>query len=251
MKYRGILIEKEKNLARIIINRPALNILDIATLTEMNKAFARLEKEKPLLLVFSGAGENFSSGVEIKEHFPKTVRRMLTSFHSLLRRILYTDLITCAAVDGYAFGGGCELALACDFVFATPKAVFAQPEVGVGCFPPFGAAYFPFRIGKRAATELILERKGFSAEEAEKSGFVNQVSDDLNDSVWKLYEKLKRFSPTVLRAAKRAFVGPKAAFESRLKYSEDIYLHKLVKLKDMGEGLSAFLEKRPPIWKGK
>jgi len=251
MKFRNILIEKEKKLARIAINRPPLNIMDIATLTEMNNVFAALEKEKPLLVVFSGTGENFSAGVEIKEHFPKTVRKMLSSFHSLLRRILYTDLITCAAVDGYAFGGGCELALSCDFIFATPKAVFAQPEIGVGCFPPFGAACFPFRIGKRAAAELILERKGFSAEEGEKSGIVNEVSNDLNDSVRKLYEKLKRFSPPVLRMAKRALTGPKPFFESRLKYSEDIYLRKLVKLKDMREGLSAFLEKRPPVWSGR
>ncbi len=251
MKYQNILVEKEKNLARIIINRPPLNILDIPTLADMNKAFARLEKEKPLLVVFSGSGEHFSAGVDIKDHFPKTVRKMLAAFHSLLRRVLKSELITCAAVDGYVFGGGCELASACDFVLATPKAVFAQPELGVGCFPPFAAAYFPSHIGHSAAAELVLEGKTYSAEEAQKAGLVNQVTEHLNDSIWRLYEKLAHFSPAVLRMAKRSLVGPVARLEARLKYSENIYLRQLVKAKDMAEGLNAFVEKRPPAWSGK
>ena len=250
MSNRNIIVKKEKNLATIIINRSPLNILDIANLDEMNKAFAALEKARPLLVVFSGAGENFSAGVEIKEHFPKTVRKMLAAFHGLLRRVIRTDLITCAAVDGYAFGGGCELAAACDFVIATPKAVFAQPEAAVGCFPPFGAAYFPARIGRRAATELILEGKSFSAEEAHKIGLANQVAEDLNGAVWKLYEKLEHFSPAVLRLAKRALASPKTNIEKRLEHSEAIYLRELVKIKDMREGLDAFLEKRAPNWSG-
>ncbi len=251
MKYRNILLEKEKHSARIIINRPPLNVLDIATLGEMNKAFAALEKEKPLLVVFSGAGENFSAGVEIKEHFPKTVKKMLAAFHGLLQKVIQTDLITCAAVDGYVFGGGCELAAACDFVIATPKAMFAQPEASVGCFPPFAAACFPARIGRRVATELILEGKSFSAEEGHRIGLVNQVTEDLNAAIWKLYEKLSHFSPVVLRLAKKALASPKASIEKRLKHSEMIYLRELVKVKDMGEGLNAFLEKRAPVWSGK
>ena len=251
MKYRNILVEKEKHLVRIIINRPPLNILDIATLGELNKAFAALEKEKPLLVAFWGAGQNFSAGVEIKEHFPKTVRRMLKVFHALLRRVVQTDLITCAAVDGYILGGGCELTSACDFVLATPKAIFAQPEAAVGCFPPFAASYFPVRLGHRAAVELILEGKRLSAEEAHKIGLVNQVTEDLDGSLWKLYEKLKHFSPAVLQLAKKAIAGPGAAPRTRLKYAEGIFLRELVKLKDMNEGLTAFLEKRAPDWSGK
>jgi cyclohexa-1,5-dienecarbonyl-CoA hydratase len=251
MKYRNILVEKERHLVRVILNRPPLNVLDIATLGEMNKAFTALEKEKPLLVVYSGAGDNFSAGVEIKEHFPKTVKKMLSAFHDLLRRVIHSNLITCAAVDGYAFGGGCELAAACDFVLATPKAVFAQPEVAVGCFPPFGAAYFPVRIGRRAATELILEGKSFSAEEAHRIGLANQVAEDLHAAVWKLYEILERFSPAVLRLAKKALASPKTNIEKRLGHSETIYLRELVKVKDMGEGLRAFLEKRAPVWSGK
>lgn len=251
MKYRNILIEKEKQLARVILNRPPLNILDLATLEEMKEAFAALEKEKPLLVVFSGAGANFSAGVEIKEHFPKTVKKMLSAFHGLLRRIIRSNLITSAAADGYVFGGGCELAGTCDFVLATPKAVFAQPEMAVGCFPPFAAAYFPGRIGHRAAAELILEGKSFSAEEAYRVRLVNQVAKDLNGAVWKLYEKLSHFSPAVLRLAKKALAGSKAGIEVRLNYSESIYLRELIKVKDMKEGLNAFLEKRPPVWSGK
>ncbi len=251
MKYQNILIEKDKSLTRININRPPLNILDIATLGEMSKAVTALEKEKPLLVVFSGEGKNFSAGVEIKEHFPKTAKTMLSVFHGFLRRVVHSNLITCAAADGYVFGGGCELAAVCDFVIATPKAVFAQPEAAVGCFPPFAAAYFPGRIGHRAAAELILEGKSFSAEEAHRVGLVNQVTEDLSGAVWKLYEKLSHFSPVVLRLAKKALAGPKAAVDARLKYSERMYLLDLIKVKDMGEGLTAFLEKRAPAWSGK
>ena len=248
MSSSNIIVKEEKHLAKIIINRPPLNVLNIAILEEMNKAFASLEVEKPLLVVFSGAGENFSAGVEIKEHFPKTVKKMLSAFHGFLRRIVRSNLITCAAADGYVFGGGCELAAACDFVFATPKAVFAQPEAAVGCFPPFGAAYFPTRLGHRAVAELILEGKSYSAEEARQAGLVNRVADDLDGEIWKLYEKLAHFSPVVLRLAKKALVGPKANHEARLKYSENIYLRELVKVEDMAEGLNAFQEKRPPVW---
>jgi enoyl-CoA hydratase len=251
MKHQNIFVEKEKHLARVVISRPPLNILDIATLGEMSKAFATLEKEKPLIVVFSGDGENFSAGVEIKEHFPKTVKKMLLVFHGLLRRIVCSDLITCAAADGYVFGGGCELAAACDFVFASPKAVFAQPEGAVGCFPPFGAAYFPVRMGHRAAAELILEGKSYSAEEARQAGLVNRVADDLDGEIWKLYEKLAHFSPAVLRLAKKALAGPKGNLEARLKYAETIYLRELIKVKDMAEGLNAFLQKRAPVWSGK
>ncbi|HXF49697.1 MAG TPA: enoyl-CoA hydratase/isomerase family protein [Verrucomicrobiae bacterium] len=251
MKYQNIFVEKEKHLARVVISRPPLNILDIATLGEMSKAFATLEKEKPLLVVFSGEGENFSAGVEIKEHFPKTVKKMLSAFHGFLRRIVGSNLITCAAADGYVFGGGCELAAACDFIFATPKSVFAQPEAAVGCFPPFAAAYFPVRMGHRAAAELILEGKSYSAEEAWQAGLVNRVADDLDGEIWKLYEKLAHFSPAVLRLAKKALAGPKAGMEARLKHSENIYLRELVRVKDMTEGLNAFLQKRTPVWSGK
>jgi len=251
MKFKNILVQEEKKLARIIINRPPLNVLDIATLGEMNKAFIVIEREKPLLVVFSGAGENFSAGVEIKEHYPKTVKKMLSAFHGLLRRVIHSNLITCAAVDGYVFGGGCELAAACDFVLATPKAVFAQPEAAVGCFPPFAAAYFPARIGHRAAAELVLEGKSFSAEEAHRVGLINQVAEDLNGAVGKLCEKLAHFSPAVLRLAKRALASPKTNIEKRLKYSETIYLQELLKVKDMSEGLTAFLEKRAPVWSRK
>lgn len=251
MSSSNIIVKEEKRLAKIIISRPPLNILDIATLEEMSRAVAFLEKEKPLLVVFSGAGENFSAGVEIKEHFPKTVKKMLAAFHGLLRRILRSNLITCAAADGYVFGGGCELAAVCDFVIASPKAVFAQPEGAVGCFPPFGAAYFPARLGHRAAAELILEGKSFSAEEAHRIGLVSQVTEDLDRAVGKLYEKLAHFSPTVLRLTKKALVGPKANFDVPLKYAESIYLLELVKVKDMTEGLNAFLQKRAPVWSGK
>lgn len=253
MNYKNILIEREKNLARIVINRPPLNILDIPTLEEMKKVFAQLEKEKPLMVVFKGEGENFSAGVEIKDHFPKSAKKMLSTFHSLLRLVLYSDLITCAAVDGYVFGGGCELASACDFVLATSRAVFAQPEAAVGCFPPFAAAYFPQRIGRRAAVEMILEEKAWSAEEAEKIGLVNEVvqDSDLDTAVSKLYEKLSHFSPAVLGLAKNALSGPKKDFDVRLKHCERIYLRKLVKVKDMSEGLNAFAQKRAPVWSGK
>lgn len=251
MKWKSIQIEREKAIGWIVINRPPLNILDIATLGEMSEALAALEKEKSLLVVFSGAGENFSAGVEIKEHFPTTVKKMLSAFHGLLRKVVNSNLITCAAVDGYVIGGGCELAAACDFVLATPKAVFAQPEAAVGCFPPFATAFFPSRIGRRAAAELILEGKSFSADEAQRIGLVNQLTEDLDRAVGNLYEKLAHFSPAVLRLAKKALAGPNANIDARLKYSEVIYLRELVKAKDMNEGLRAFVEKRAPKWGGK
>ena len=98
---------------------------------------------------------------------------------------------------------------------------------------------------------MILEGRSFSAEEAHKIGLVNQITNDLNGAVMNLYEKLTHFSPAVLRLAKKALTGPRAAVETRLKYSENIYLRELVKVKDMGEGLNAFLEKRAPVWSGK
>jgi enoyl-CoA hydratase len=106
-------------------------------------------------------------------------------------------------------------------------------------------------MGHRAAAELILEGKSFSAEEALRAGFVNRITDDLDGEIWKLYEKLAHFSPTVLCLAKKALAGPNAGVKPGLKYSESIYLRELIKVKDMGEGLNAFLQKRAPVWSGK
>ena len=242
----------EHRTAWITLDREPLNILNIAMMEELGKA---LEKALPAcdFVVFQGAGVRaFSAGADVADHTPKRVGKMLSTFHAIFRELAEAECLKIAAVHGYCLGGGMELASVCDFVLATESAQFGQPEIKLGCFPPVAMITLPQLIGMRAATQLILTGHQISATEAHRLGLVTRVVPDyeLSAAVDSLLEELRALSPAVLKLTARSLWRFHAGeFAELLQDAERVYLSELMQTKDAQEGIRAFLEKRPPIWR--
>lgn len=243
----------ESRAAWVTLNRPPLNILDIAMMRALD---AELKRAIPNcdFLVFQGEGpKGFSAGADVADHVPKRVGKMLASFHAVFRRLAKSDCLSIAVVHGVCLGGGMELATFCDFVIAGESAQFGQPEIKLGCFPPVAMVTFPLLIGMRAATDLILTGRTISAAEAQRLGLVTHVvpDADLRRAAEGLLAELHALSPAVLRLTRRTLWHLHGEeFDKRLADIERIYLSKLIKGRDAQEGIRAFMEKRTPLWRG-
>ena len=247
-------VRTEGRTAWITLDRPPLNILDIAMMRALDSTI-ELAAPNCDFLVFQGVGQKaFSAGAEVADHVPERVSEMLQAFHAVFRRLVRADCITIAAVHGHCLGGGMELATFCDFLVATESAKFGQPEIKLGCFPPIAMVTFSPLIGLRAALDLILSGRIISAQDAQKFGFVSRLVSDskLNEGSTALLDELRGFSPAVLQLAKRTMRKLHVDdFERQLKEVERIYLSQLMQTHDAREGIRAFLEKRAPAWEGR
>ena len=244
----------DNRVARITLDRPPLNIIDIPMTQALDAALVEVLPHADVL-VFQGAGEKaFSAGVEVRDHVPERVREMLEGFHRIFRRLAGANCLTIAAVHGHCLGGGCELATFCDFVVATESAIFGQPEIKLGCFPPVAMITFPRLCGLRAALDLILTGRAISALEAQQLGLVTRVvpDDRLDDGVNRLVAELRALSPKVLQMTRSALRHNRdISFERQLDAMEEFYLTELMKSEDAAEGIRAFIEKRVPMWRGR
>jgi cyclohexa-1,5-dienecarbonyl-CoA hydratase len=247
-----IQLRLDQRTAWITLARPPLNILDIPMMEALDAA---LEHALPKcdFVVFQGAGPKaFSAGAEIADHALERVEKMLSTFHGVFCRLAEADCVRIAAVHGYCLGGGMELATFCDFVLATESAQFGQPEIKLGCFPPVAMVTLPQLIGMRAAAQLILTGQQISASEAHRLGLLTRVVADheLRAALDGLLEQLRTLSPAVLHLTRKTLWQLHAAdFAKQLQEVERVYLSELMKTHDAHEGISAFLEKRLPVWK--
>jgi cyclohexa-1,5-dienecarbonyl-CoA hydratase len=247
-------VRTERRTVWITLDRPPLNILNIAMMRALDGA---IEQVLPScdFLVFLGAGQKaFSAGAEVADHAPERVSEMLQAFHAVFRRLARADCITIAAVHGHCLGGGMEFATFCDFLLATESAKFGQPEIKLGCFPPIAMVTFPPLVGLRAALDLILSGRIVSAQEARELGFVSRLVSDgkLSEGIAALLEELRGLSPAVLRLAKRTLTKlHNDDFERQLSEVEQVYLSQLMQTHDAQEGIRAFLEKRTAAWEGR
>jgi cyclohexa-1,5-dienecarbonyl-CoA hydratase len=249
-------VEREAGVARLWLDRPPLNVLDIAALEELGAALDSLPAPPHLrFVVFQGRGERgFSAGVEVRDHTPDRVGLMLERFHGVFRKLWSSDWITVAAVHGNCLGGGMELATFCDFCVATHTARFGQPEIKLGCFPPVAAVLLPPLVGARRALDLILTGRTMTAAEAQALGLVTDVvgEGELDAAVEKLVSQLHGYSPAVLPLTKKAVLRAAGIdFEKALAEMERIYLEQLMQTADAAEGIRAFIEKRQPAWVGR
>ena len=254
--FKNVIYEKDDGVAKITINRPPFNILNVETLKEISKTLEVVGKDGGIkVLVVTGAGEKaFSAGVEIKDHLPDAIEETLEAFHRVFHLLAELNKPTVAAVRGFAYGGGCELASACDIVLASEDAQFGQQEVKVGAIPTVATVLLPRIIGRKKALEIILTGDTLEATEAKQIGLVNEVFPvaELEKAVNELVEKFKRKSSVVLKLIRMAvYQGLNKDFKEALNGVTDIYLNRLIKTEDAVEGLKAFLEKRKPVWKGK
>ena len=250
----AVTYEQKGRLVMITWERPPLNVLDIALLREIDAALSSCAAEAEVdVIVLRGAGERaFSAGVDIRDHTPEKVPEMLEIVHGVIRKLLSLPQITIAAVRGVCLGGGLEIASSCDLLVASEESSFATPEILVGCYPPVALARFSALIGYHRAAEMILTGRRFSAREAQDMGLINRVAEagQIEKSLQTLIDELLGKSGAVLRLTLKGLRELSIqGFTQALKRSEEIYCGELLKTADVGEGVAAFLEKRPPRWR--
>ncbi len=250
----AVTCEKTGRLMSIIWERPPLNVLDISLLRELDDALSSTAAQTDVdVVVLRGAGERaFSAGVDIRDHTTEKAPEMLDVVHAAIRKLMALPQVSIAAVRGVCLGGGLEIASSCDLAVASEESSFATPEIFVGCYPPVALARFAGLIGYHRAAEMILTGRRFSAREAQAMGLINRVfaADQLESGLAALSEELLGKSGAVLRLALRGLRELSLRdFDPALRRSEEIYCGELLKTADVGEGVAAFLEKRPPNWR--
>ncbi len=256
MEFKNITMEKKKGIAKLTINRPPVNIINHATLVEINTALEELRRdEETKVLLIRGSGDRaFSAGVEVKEHLGQMVPKMMREFGRVFTLLRSLGKPSIAVVNGVALGGGCELVAGCDMAIASEKAQFAQPEIKLGGLAPAAASLFPRIMGEKKAFELILLGENISAQEAERIGLVNRVvaADELDKAAEELAGKFLEKTSLGVKVCRDAFYqcADTAEFEEAMRKGVELGI-KTWETEDSQEGLKAFLEKRAPVWKNK
>jgi enoyl-CoA hydratase len=253
----NIQIEQKDRVVIVRLNRPkVLNALNFATMREMIDALQTLDRDPDVgCFVITGSERAFAAGADIKELAAKSYNDMFWE-DFLSGWDAFTALRTpkIAAVAGYALGGGCELAMMCDMIYAAESAKFGQPEIKLGLIPGMGGTQRLARlVGKSKAMDLILTGRMMDAEEAERAGLVARVVPDEA-----LLEEALAAASTIAAFSKRATIAAREAVDRALESSlregllfERRTYHALWATKDAQEGMRAFLEKRDPDFKGK
>ncbi len=260
MSYESIQVEQRGAVTLITLNRPqALNALNSSVLEELIDAFAKFEADASQgCAVLTGAGEKaFAAGADIKEMADKPAAEFFAQdfFSRWTSHLVKTTRKPwIAAVNGFALGGGCELAMMADFIIASENAKFGQPEIKLGVAPGMGGSQRLTRaIGKAKAMEMCLTGRMMGAEEAERSGLVARVVPlaSLVDEALKTAAEIAAMPPLAAIANKEMV---NAAFETTLDQGlliERRIFQVLTATEDKAEGMAAFIEKRPGVWKGK
>lgn len=251
--YKFITATIADGLATLTIARAPLNVLDIATMTEMETALDALAADPTVrLLKLGAAGEKaFSAGVEVADHTPDKVDRMIEIFHSVIRKIEAFPVPTLAAVHGAALGGGLEVALVCDLIVAAAGAKLGQPEIRLAVFPPVAAVLLPRLLPPAKANELLYGGGVITAEEGLQYGLINRVfpRESFAAEAEAFAKPFLHLSRAALASTKKAIhLAAGASFSERLAPVENIYLSELMETADAKEGLDAFLAKRTPVW---
>ena len=251
MQWQTILLQQHKGVVFITLNRPhALNALNNQLIIEINQALDLLEKDPTIgCMVLTGSEKAFAAGADIKEMLDLSFPQIyLDDFFSLADRIAQRRKPLIAAVSGYALGGGCELALMCDFIYCADNAKFGLPEVSLGVLPGIGGTQrLTLAIGKAKAMEMCLTARQMDAQEAEQTGLVARVfpAEQLLAQTLQAAEKIAEKSLTAVMMIKesinRAF---EVSLAEGLRFERRIF-HSVFAGADQKEGMRAFVDKRP------
>ena len=253
MAYENILVEKTGAVAVIRLNRPqAMNALNAKLMAELAQALGELEADDGVrCLVLTGNDKAFAAGADIKEMKDRTFMDVYkTDFITATwEQLSKTRKPVIAAVAGYALGGGCEIAMMCDFIIAADNARFGQPEITIGTIPGSGGTQRLTRfVGKSKAMEMCLTGRMMDAAEAERSGLVSRVVPlaDLMAEVMKVAEKIAGLSlPSVMMAKEAVNRAYETTMAEGVRFERRLF-HATFATGDQKEGMSAFAEKRPP-----
>lgn len=253
MDYKNILFTRENGIGVLTINRPkALNALNTETVTELNDCVGKIENdpEVKVLIITGGGQKSFVAGADIVEmstknaiegrHFGKISQDTFTRIENLPQPVI-------AAVNGFALGGGCELACACDFRYCSDNAKFGQPEVGLGITPGFGGTQrLPRVVGRGYGKELIFTARMINAQEAHRIGLVNKVvpQDQLMDACMKTAKEICANAKVAVQLAKSAVNrGINCDVITGIAYEDEVF-GLCFATEDQKEGMAAFVEKR-------
>jgi cyclohexa-1,5-dienecarbonyl-CoA hydratase len=241
--------------ARILLQNPPLNVIDIPMTEELGRTFAQIEANPDVCLtVLSGEGKAFSAGVDVAAHTPDKVSDMIAAFHGVIRTMVASRKVTIAAVHGHCLGGGAELAMVCDIVFTADDAQWGFPEIKLGCYPPVACTALAALVGQKRAAELILTGRALTGWEAADIGLATRAVPErhLTSAVEESAVHILSLSPASLAMAKKAsYAWDSMHFDKGLARAEKVYLDELMKTADAQEGVQAFIEKRKPDWKGR
>ena len=259
MSYQTLIVETPSpGVTLIRLNRPeALNALNSQLLSELSAALDVAEADESVrCLVLTGSDRAFAAGADIKEMSDKSYAQMFASnfFGAAGQRMERFRKPIIAAVAGYALGGGCELAMLCDFIIAAETAKFGQPEINLGVMPGIGGTQrLPRAVGKAKAMDMVLTARMMDAAEAERAGLVSRVvpAEQLLDEALAAAAKIAGQSPLAVMMNKELV---NAAFETTLATGvsmERRLFHSLFAFEDQTEGMAAFIDKRKPEFKGR
>lgn len=259
MNYENIAFEVQDNVGILTVNRPkVMNALNSETLKELKYIAQKIKEDEDVrVLVVTGAGDKaFVAGADISE-FPKMTPLQAREFsalgHSVCSALEKLPIPVIACVNGFALGGGCELALSCDFIYASEKAKFGQPEINLGLMPGFGGSQRLTRlVGRAKSKELCMTGEQIKAEEAKELGIVAKIfgAEEIKEKTMEVAKSLAKKGRISLKAVKEAINdGAEVDLETGCSLEEKSFGLCFTSV-DAKEGTSAFLEKRDPDFKG-
>jgi enoyl-CoA hydratase len=257
MAFENIIVETRDKVGLITLNRPdAMNALNSALIAELSEALDAFEADPRIgCMVLTGSEKAFAAGADIKEMQAKSYAEMyLADFITPWERVSRTRKPIIAAVAGFALGGGCELALMCDFIIAADTAKFGQPEINLGVMPGAGGTQRLTRlVGKSKAMEMCLTGRMMNAEEAERSGLVSRVvaAGKLVEEAVRVAAKIAEMSlPAVMMTKEAVNRAYETVLTEGVRFERRLF-HSLFAMEDQKEGMAAFTEKRAPHFKNR
>jgi len=248
----GLRVEVHDGVASLTLDRPPLNVLDMALLDALADTVDDLGSQPDLrLIVLRGAGSAFSAGVAVGEHLGADLAPMLDAFRRAATRLLASEVPTLAVGHGAILGGACELLTLADLAIVADDAVLGCPEIQLGVVPPVAAVYFPRLLGAQRAAALVLTGDTVSGAEAARIGLVwrSVSADRLEDEARAVIERFRGLSASALRLARRTMRGAmRMPLYQAIVEATDLQARSIPEMADAQEGLRSFLEKRKPVW---
>lgn len=248
------ILNHNNSVLTISLNDGKGNIIDHIMMEEIQIELNKHKSNRNLkLIIFQGEGKHFSFGASVEEHQKEFAEAMIKNFHKIFFTIKEMSIPTMARIWGQCLGGGLELALMCNFIFATKDAKLGQPEITLGVFPPPASILLPLKIGYARAEELLITGKIIDAESARQLGLVNRTFNTKEECIaetesWIVENIIPKSATSLQFAVKAARIKFNHILSNFIPQLENLYLNELMDTNDANEGIKSFMEKRKPEW---